>query len=63
MATFRTSHCQDGDEVLKCYKWRCQGIKRYFRNTKHMKEHIKKNSTGYFDENFWKFSTWAKFKL
>ena len=57
MATFRTSQCQDGDEVLKCYEWSCQGIKRCFRNTKHMKEHIKEDSTGYFVENFWKFST------
>ena len=22
MATFRTSQCQDGDEVLKCREWR-----------------------------------------
>ena len=34
MATFRTSKCQDGDEVLKCHEWRCQGIKRRFRNTR-----------------------------
>ena len=25
----------DGDEDLKCYEWRCQGIKRRFRKTKH----------------------------
>ena len=31
MATFRTSQCQDGDEVLKCHEWRCQGTKRRFR--------------------------------
>ena len=28
MATFRTSQCQDGDEVLKCREWRYQGTKR-----------------------------------
>ena len=27
---FRTSQCQDGDEVLKCREWRCQGTKRRF---------------------------------
>jgi len=21
MATYRTSQCQDGDEVLKCHEW------------------------------------------
>ena len=31
MATFGTSQCQDGDEVLKCHEWRCQVIKRHFR--------------------------------
>ena len=28
MATFRTSQCQDGVEVLTCYERRCQGLKR-----------------------------------
>ena len=32
MATCRTSPFQDGEEVLKCHEWRCQGIKRRFRN-------------------------------
>ena len=50
MATFRTSQCQDGDEVLKCHEWRCQGIKRRFRKPKHTKEHIKKDSNRYIVE-------------
>ena len=50
MATFRTSQCQDGDEVLKCHEWRCQGTKRRFRKPKHTKEHIKKDSNRYFVE-------------
>ena len=44
MATCYTSPFQDGDEVLKCHEWRCQGIKRRFRKPEHMKEHIKKDS-------------------
>jgi len=28
MATFRTSQCQDGVEILTCQERRCQGIKR-----------------------------------
>ena len=52
MATFRTSQCQDGDEVLKCCEWRCQGTKRHFRKPEHMKEHIKRDSNTYFVENF-----------
>ena len=60
MATFRTSQCQDGDEVLKCREWRCQGTKRRFRKPEHTKEHIKKDSNRYFVEKFW---TQAKFKL
>ena len=32
MATFRTPQCQDGEEVLKFYEWRCQGMKRLFGN-------------------------------
>ena len=43
MATFRTSQCKDGDEVLKFYEWRWQGIKRRFVKPKHTKEHIKKD--------------------
>ena len=31
-ATFRTSQCQDSDEVLKCYEWRNQGIKDALEN-------------------------------
>ena len=60
MATFRTSQCQDGDEVWKSYEWRCQGIKileRRLRKPKHTKEHIKKDSNRCIVE------TWAQFKL
>ena len=64
LATFCTSQCQaDGDKVLKCYEWRCHGIKRRFRKPKHIKEHIKKDSNRYFVEKFWKFWILAKFKL
>ena len=50
IATFRTSQCQDGDEVLK---WRCQGTKRRFRKPEHTTEHIKKDSNRYFVEKLW----------
>ena len=53
MATFRTSSCQDGDEVLKCREWRCQGTKRRFRNL-NTQENIKKDSNRYFAEKAWK---------
>ena len=43
MRTCRASQCQDGDEVLKCYEWRCQGIKASLRKPKDTKEHIKKD--------------------
>ena len=52
MATFRTSQCQDGDEVLNCYELRCQGIKRRLRKPEHTKEHIKKDSNRYFMGKF-----------
>ena len=48
MATFRTSQCQDGDEVLKCHEWRCHGTKNATQ------ENIKKDSNRYFAENVWK---------
>ena len=54
MATFRTSQCQDGDEVLKCRELRCQGTKRRFRKPDHTKEHMKKDSNRYFAEKVWK---------
>ena len=57
MATFTTSQCQIGDEVLKCYEWRCQGTKRQFREPKQTKEYIEEDSNKYFVEQFWKFST------
>ena len=60
MVTFRTSQCQDSDEVLKCHEWRCQGTKRRSRKPEHTKEHIKKDFNRYFVE---KFQTWVKFKL
>ena len=41
---FPASQCQDGDEVLTCYKYGWQVIKRVFREPKHTKEHIKKDS-------------------
>ena len=50
MAIFRTSPCQDGDEVLKCHEWRCQGIKRRFRKPEQTREHIKKDCKRYFEE-------------
>ena len=62
-AAFRTSQCQNGDEILKFYEWTCQGIKRRFGKPKHTKEHIKKDSNRYFVETFRKFWAQAKFKL
>ena len=50
MATFRTSQCEDGDEVLKCHERRCPGTKRRFRKPEYKKEHIKKDSNRYFVE-------------
>ena len=55
-ATFRTSQCQDGDKVLKCDEWRCQGIKIRFRKPEHSKEHIKEDSNRYFVEKLWNLS-------
>ena len=52
MATFHMCQCQDFDEVLKFYEWRCQGIKRRFRKTKDTKDNVK-NSNRYFVEQFW----------
>ena len=58
MATFRTSQCQDGNEVLKCREWRCQDTKRRFnREPEHMKEHIKKAYNKYFAKKISKFWT------
>ena len=54
----QSQDCQDGDEVLKC-----QGLTRHFRKPKYTKERIKEDSNRYFVENFWKFLTYAKFKL
>ena len=63
MATFWTRQCQDGDEVLKCFEWRCRDIKRRFRKPKHMKEHIKKDSNRYFVQQILKILNLAKFRL
>ena len=45
--------------VSLCYEWRCQGIERRFRKSKHTKKYITKDSTMYFVETFWKFSVRA----
>ena len=57
MATFSTSF------VLKCFEWRCQGIKRRFRKPKHTKKHINKDSNRYFVEQILKILDLAKFML
>ena len=52
MATFRTSQCQDGDEVLNVMNEDVKAfLKRHFE-TKHTKEHIKKDSNRYFVRKF-----------
>ena len=53
MATFRTSQCEDGDEVLKCREWICQGTKNALENLNTQKS-IKKDSNRYFAEKVWK---------
>ena len=57
MATFRPSRCQDGEEVLKFYEWRCQGIKRRFGTPEHTEEPFKKDSNMYLIKTFQKFWT------
>ena len=58
MATFRTSPCQDGDEVLKCREWRCQGTRRFRKPEKpenlRTQENIQKDSNRNFAEKVWK---------
>ena len=44
MATFRTSQCQDGDEVLKYRDYENVRAQKRFRKPEHTKEHIKKDS-------------------
>ena len=51
MANYRTSQYQDGNKVLKCREWRCQGTKRRFKKPEHTKEHIEKDSNKYFVKN------------
>ena len=46
MATFRTSQCQDGDEVSKCHEQRCQGIKRRLKNLNTQKSTSRRILTG-----------------
>ena len=53
MATFRTSQCQDGDEVLKCREWGCQDTKHALENL-NTQENIKKDSNRYFAKKVWK---------
>ena len=52
MATFGKSKNHDGDQVLKWCEWRCHDIKKPFRQPKHMKEHIKKDSQRNFANKF-----------
>ena len=52
MATLRTSQCQDGDEVLKCREWRCQGTKDALENL-NTQQNIKKDSNRYPAEKVW----------
>ena len=52
MTTFCMSQCQDGDEDLKCFEWRCQGIKRHLKTPEHMKEHIKRDSNRFLSNKF-----------
>ena len=59
MATCRTPPFQDGDEVLKCLEWRCQGIKNALEKKNALEnlntqENIKKDSNRYFAEKDWK---------
>ena len=58
---FRKSQCQDGVQILKCYEWKCQGIKRRFRNPKHATEHTKRKSIRYFVKKYYELK--PKFKL
>ena len=57
MATFRTSQCQDGDEVLKCREWTVNEDVRAQKDileNLNTQENIKKDSNRYFAEQFWK---------
>ena len=49
MATFRTSQCQDGDEVLKCRE--CVRAQKNALENLNTQENIKKDSNRYFAEN------------
>ena len=52
MATFGTSQCQDGNKVLKCHEWRCQGIKRHFRKPEQNKSTSRRILIGILSKNF-----------
>ena len=51
LATFRTSQCQDSDEILKCYEGRYQGIKRRFQNLNTRKRTSRTILTGILSKN------------
>ena len=52
MATFRTSQCQDGDDVLNVMNEDIKAfLKRHFE-TKHKKERMKKDSNRCFVRKF-----------
>ena len=53
MATFRTSQCQDGDEVLNAVNEDVRAKKDALENL-NTQENIKKDSNRYFAEKVWK---------
>ena len=53
MATFRTSQCQDADEVLKCVNEDVRAQKDALGNL-NTQENVKKDSNRYFAEIVWK---------
>ena len=53
MATFRTSQCQDGDEVLNAVNEDVRAKKDALENL-NTQENIKKDSNRYFAEIVWK---------
>ena len=63
VAKFRTSQSQDCVQILKCYEWRRQSIKRRFRKPNQTKEHIEKDSNRYFVEKLKTCQLKPKFTL
>ena len=53
MATFRTSQCQDGDEVLNAVNEDVRAKKDALENL-NTQENIRKDSNRYFAEKVWK---------